>query len=299
MTQLVSSGDRPFSSELLLQLLHWRAEAIASAHLYDIESLEVDLLLEHFAGWSAGDRLLGRSPARVNWQQLNDAWRQRWRQRAPLQYIVGVATWRDLELHVSPAVLIPRPETELLIELARPDVLASPPESTWVDLGTGSGAIAIALARLRSDLSVVAVDVSAEALQIAARNVGRYALDSRVRLWQGSWFAPLQTLKGQLWGMVSNPPYIPSLDVAELQPEVARYEPHMALDGGVTGLDAIASLMQVAPEYVVSGGFWAVELMQGQARAVATALQADNRYRDIAIHADLNGIDRFVSAKIV
>ncbi|MEO1131256.1 MAG: HemK/PrmC family methyltransferase, partial [Cyanobacteria bacterium J06639_1] len=190
-------------------------------------------------------------------------------------------------------------ETELLIDLVCPQVLAAPPQSTWADLGTGSGAIAIAIARLRPDLYVEAIDLSADALQIAARNVERYGSGDRVRLHQGSWFAPLATKQGQLQGMVSNPPYIPSTDIAELQPEVARHEPHLALDGGTSGTEAIALLMKSAPDYIISGGFWAVELMQGQASEVATALERDDRYRNIAIHVDLNGIDRFVSAKIV
>lgn len=293
-------GREIATSNLLQQLQCWRAAAIARAQTEAIASVEVDRLLEYVAGWTARDRLLGRVPAeQLDWQALNTAWQRRWRERVPLHYVIGTIAWRDLELKVSPAVLIPRPETELLIDLAAPEVLAAAAESIWLDLGTGSGAIAIAVARLRPDIQVRAIDLSPDALQIARTNVQRYGLEHCVQCWQGSWFEPLTLLRGRVRGLLANPPYIPHAEIDRLQPEVCWHEPHLALDGGPSGMEAIAHLIQTAPEYVISGGFWAIELMQGQAGTVAQMLHRDGRYGAIAIHPDFSGVDRFVSARIV
>ncbi|MEM6446120.1 MAG: peptide chain release factor N(5)-glutamine methyltransferase [Cyanobacteria bacterium P01_D01_bin.123] len=281
------------------RLWAWRNDAIARARCEGIAPVEVDRLLAHFTGWTNRDRLLGSYPSEVDWLQLNSSWQRRWQERVPLHYVLGTLTWRDLDLQVSPAVLIPRPETELLVDLALPEVRAASENSLWVDLGTGSGAIAIALARERADVQVHAVDLSAEAIEVAAANVRFYELAARVQLWLGSWFEPLSSLRGQIRGVVSNPPYIPTAEINTLQPEVRQHEPHLALDGGHFGLDAIVHLIQTAPDYVMSEGFWAVELMVGQARTVTQLLQRDGRYRAIAVHPDLGGIDRFVSARIV
>ncbi len=146
------------------------------------------------------------------------------------------------------------------------------PHSHWADLGTGSGAIALGLATAFPQAQIHAVDVSPAALAIAHRNAETYGLGDRIHGHLGRWFEPLAHLAGQLSGMVSNPPYIPNADVPHLQPEVARHEPHLALDGGSDGLDCVQILIDAAPNYLVSGGLWLVELMQGQATTVAQRL---------------------------
>jgi release factor glutamine methyltransferase len=195
-------------------------------------------------------------------------------------------------------VLIPRPETELLIDLAVEAVKSYGvnPKSHWVDLGTGSGAIAIGLACALTNARVYAVDCSSEALAVARLNAENLGFESRINFYQGSWWQPLEFLKGQVSGMVSNPPYIPSSTVLTLEPEVLKHEPHLALDGGFDGLDCIRHLVETAPDYLESGGVWLVEMMAGQAVAVADMLESHGSYCKVQIFSDLAGIDRFALA---
>jgi release factor glutamine methyltransferase len=195
-------------------------------------------------------------------------------------------------------VLIPRPETEFLIDLVLAIKNSSPhlAEGHWADLGTGSGAIALGLADALPQAVIHAVDRSIEALTIAQANARSHGLSEHVQFYHGSWFEPLTPLKGKLSGMVSNPPYIPSPMIPELQPEVTCHEPHLALDGGEEGLACIRHLITTAPDYLVSGGVWLIEMMAGQAAAVMELLQAQGQYRDMQVHQDLAGVDRFALA---
>lgn len=294
MSSVLVSGDA---------LWEWQQQAKQQAIAAGIPPQEVDWLLQEFAGL---DRLSLRLETyksqtlslQVSLEALIDRWQQRLNDRVPVQYLAGVAPWRQFVLHVTPAVLIPRPETEILIDLAQSAVQSSPVLAAghWADLGTGSGAIALGLADSFPDAQVHAVDFSESALAVAQQNAKRCGLGDRIRFYHGSWFEPIAPLQGQLSGMVSNPPYIPQGMIADLQPEVARHEPHLALDGGTDGLDAVRHLIKTAPLYLRSGGLWLVELMADQAGAVADLLNAAGSYTDIQIHADLAGIDRFVMA---
>jgi release factor glutamine methyltransferase len=231
------------------------------------------------------------------WPEILDLWQQYRQQRVPLQYLVGKAPWRDWQLKVSPAVLIPRPETELIIDLVLAHTPAADRHGHWLDLGTGSGAIAIGLATILPQATIHAVDASAAALAIARENITKAGLIDRLQLYQGSWWQPLAHLAGQVQGMVSNPPYIPTALVADLQPEVALHEPHLALDGGGDGLVAIRELVTKAPDFLLPGGCWLIEMMAGQGVAVVELLQQQGQYRDIQIINDWAGLDRFVLAK--
>jgi release factor glutamine methyltransferase len=282
-----------------LELWQWRRDAKASAIAAALSPDEVDWLLQELAGL---DRLslrlesfktVGEIPLKVSLETLKQLWQQRIESRVPVQYLAGVTPWRDLELAVSPAVLIPRPETELLIDFALE--LAPDASGHWADLGTGSGAIAIGLAKAFPKARIHAVDQSAEALAIAEQNAQTLGL-SNIQFYQGSWFEPLGHLKGQLSGMISNPPYIPSQMVLELQPEVRLHEPHSALDGGVDGLDCIRELVAIAPEYLTLNGLWMIEMMSGQAELV-TELLIQNKYQKIEIRKDFAGIERFAIAR--
>jgi len=165
--------------------------------------------------------------------KLDQLWQKRLSDRLPVQYLAGSVTWRDLELQVTPAVLIPRPETELIIDIIAEHCQdAIYHNGIWVDLGTGSGAIAIALAQHFPHAEIHAVDFSESALAIAQTNAHNNR--QQVEFHHGSWFEPLAKLNLQkrLVGLVSNPPYIPSDEVLNLQPEVTQHEPHSALDGG-------------------------------------------------------------------
>ncbi|MDX2273022.1 MAG: peptide chain release factor N(5)-glutamine methyltransferase [Cyanobacteriota bacterium] len=283
------------------QLTNWRQEALANALHHGIPEEEVDILLEQGLGWSKLDRSLGRPPFGWDpylWQRIQAMWQRRLEQRIPLHYLLGYVDWRDLRLRVTPDVLIPRPETELLVDRVL-DWLETHPSAKhqpWIDLGTGSGALALALAQ--AGLTVIAVDISPAALRIAEQNGQSLGLDSRVTFLAGSWFEPLHPWRGEIGGMVANPPYIPSLLLPDLQPEVFRHEPHLALDGGTTGLNALTHLIAIAPKYLAPAAFWGVEVMAGQAAWVAAQLLQNPFYADIQIANDLAGIPRFVTAQI-
>lgn len=228
-------------------------------------------------------------------EELTKLWQKRLTEHLPVQYIVGRVSWRDFELDVSPEVLIPRPETELIIDIVQ-QANISTKESHWVDLGTGSGAIAIGLASVFPDAIIHAVDCSEGALAIAKTNGIKTGFSNQIKFYQGNWWSPLSHLRGKIQGMISNPPYIPTSQLPQLQPEVFEHEPHLALDGGTDGLDAIRYLVKTSPEYLVSGGLWLIEAMAGQATIVAEMLSRQKEYHNIKIICDLAGIERFILA---
>ena len=282
----------------------WLAAAKHDAIAHSIDEAELDWLLLAVTDL---DRLSlklrsyeRKSHIHCEWSlpTLQTKWQQRVHDRVPMQYLVGRTPWRQFELQVSPAVLIPRPETECIINYVAELVKTSPELAigNWVDLGTGSGAIAIALADLMPHASIHAVDKSKDALAIAKTNAETFGVSDRIQFYQGSWFKPLSGLKGSVSGMISNPPYIPSQDVLGLQPEVTGHEPHLALDGGIDGLDCIRHLVRFAPEYLVPSGVWMVEMMRGQMDAVVNLLRTAG-YSEIQRLRDLEGIDRFACAR--
>ncbi|KAJ4980445.1 hypothetical protein NE237_031282 [Protea cynaroides] len=238
---------------------------------------------------------------RADLDELYCLWKQRIEERRPFQYIVGCEHWRDLVLSVQEGVLIPRPETELIVDLVSGLVLEEEGlrEGIWADLGTGSGAIAIGLARILGDGGrVIATDLSPIAVSIAAFNVKRYDLQDKVEIRQGSWFEPLEDVKGELAGVVSNPPYIPSSQIVGLQAEVGRYEPRLALDGGENGMDDLLHLCEAAALMLKPGGFFAFET-NGEKQSkflldFMTQKLATNVHNLEAI-SDFCGIKRFVT----
>jgi len=222
------------------------------------------------------------------------ACRERVRRRAgrePLQYILGHCEFWSLPLQVSPAVLVPRPDTEILVEEALKRVPAG--TGRVLDVGTGSGAIALALASEKPQLQVTGLDASTEALDIARANAAALGLAARVELLAGDLFR----LPAGPWELlVSNPPYIPSGELAGLMPEVRDYEPQAALDGGRDGLDCYRALARQAPGVLVPGGWLLVEVGQGQAAAVAELFAAAGLC-EITIRDDYAGIPRVVAAR--
>lgn len=288
-----------------VELWQWFTQARLEAVVADIPVIEVDWLLQEVAGL---DKLALRLesfknrleiPLSMPLSSLATLWQQRVDARMPVQYLTGVAPWRNFLLNVSPAVLIPRPETECLIELAVAAVENSSElekAGCWADLGTGSGAIALGIADSMPAAQIHAVDYSAAALEIASYNAQKLGFEDQIQFHQGSWWEPLNFLQGQFSGMVSNPPYIPSTLISELQPEVAWHEPHLALNGGSDGLDYIRHLIDVSPLYLRPGGIWLIEMMAGQAPVVAELLRQQGSYCQIQIFSDLAGIDRFALA---
>ena len=287
----------------------WYDRQLVAAKQYDVSVYELDWLILRIANLDKLDLRL-RSPnisQKITSEiliNLDDLWQKRISDRIPVQYLTGSVTWRDLELKVTPAVLIPRPETELIIDIIAENCqYPIYQQGIWVDLGTGSGAIAIALAKhfLETKTQVYAIDYSEAALEIAKLNALNNGQNTyqQIHFYHGSWFEPLAklNLENKLTGLVSNPPYIPSIEVLNLQPEVTNHEPYLALDGGNDGLDAIHELVNTAPTYLISGGFWIVEMMTGQAEKVRSLLIANGNYTNIHLHQDYAGIERFISAQ--
>ncbi|KAE8734806.1 putative protein phosphatase 2C 6-like [Hibiscus syriacus] len=256
---------------------------------------------------SNNENLDVRVALRAPLEEIYCVWRQRIEERRPFQYVVGCEHWRDLVLSVQEGVLIPRPETEMIIELVEDVALNNSPELAqgfWADLGTGSGAIAIAAARaLRSHVNgdagcrVIATDLSPVAVAVATSNVQRYGLQDVVEVRKGSWFEPLKDVKGELSGVLSNPPYIPSDDISGLQAEVGRHEPTLALDGGASGINDLLQLIDGVASMLKPGGFFAFETNGGkQCKFLVDYIQNEKpgRFRDINIVSDFAGIQRFV-----
>lgn len=216
------------------------------------------------------------------------------RQGIPLAYAVGKAAFRHLTLHVDRRVLIPRPETELLVDLA---LAATAGRGRIADIGTGSGAIALALASEGQFDAVVGTDISPEALAVAMANLATIpaVARSRVSFRAGDLCAPL--LGERFAAVVSNPPYIADVERAELPSSVRDWEPACALFGGPDGMDVIDRLLRDAPDVVAAGGFLLLEVDVRRAALVAARAEHGGRWSDVQIRPDLTGRDRFVVAR--
>lgn len=218
--------------------------------------------------------------------------------REPLQYILGTQEFCGLEFEVSPTVLIPRPETERLIrELIR----RLPPgkNPTLVDVGTGSGCLAVTLARSVRNGKVKAIDLSASALETAKRNARRHGMEASITWLEGDLLAPLagMSLERSVTAIVSNPPYIREADWPTLQPEVRLYEPRAALIGGPRGTEFHERLLDEAIPFLIPGGLLVMEMGQGQSAALHARVESMAAYRSVDVVRDEAGIDRVFIAK--
>jgi release factor glutamine methyltransferase len=219
----------------------------------------------------------------------------------PLQYVLGRWGFRQLDLFVDNRVLIPRPETEQVVEAALAELLRLPgPDPVVVDLGTGSGAIALSLALEARTGVVWATDESADALAVARANLaglgGRAA--AKVRLAQGSWWAALPSeLLARVTLAVSNPPYVSSEEMKTLPAEVADWEPHSALDAGPTGLEDLAVIIAGAPGWLARPASLVAELAPHQSGA-AIELARSAGFTPVEVRTDLAGRDRILVARL-
>jgi len=215
--------------------------------------------------------------------------------REPLQYLLGWEEFHGLRLAVTPDVLVPRPETEGLVAWAL-EALAERPEPVVADLGTGSGAIACAIAQAAPRAEVLAVELSGGALAVASRNVRALGLAARVRLLAGDLFAPLGSIPASLDLVVTNPPYLPSAVIASLPPEVSRHEPRAALDGGPDGLAVIRRIVAGAPAVLRPAGLLLMEIGEEQAGPVASLMAAEG-FSGIRARRDLHGVERYIGGR--
>jgi release factor glutamine methyltransferase len=245
--------------------------------------LDAELLLAHVLGVSRERLFLDRDLAVAGSQirAFQDLVRRRAVDRAPVAYLLGTRGFRHLDLAVDPRVLVPRPETELLVEVG----LELPRGARVLDVGTGSGAIALALADERPDLDITATDVDEDALAVARENARRLGLD--VTFAAGDLLEPVD---GAFDAVLSNPPYIPAGDRAALPPDVREHEPARALFAGSDGLGVYRRLV---PQAAAAAPLVALEVGAGQADAVARLLR-DAGLGCLEVRADLAGIDRVV-----
>jgi release factor glutamine methyltransferase len=215
---------------------------------------------------------------------------------SPLQYITGFKEFMGLEFAVAPGVLIPRPETEILVEHAALYLSGLNKPRSVLDLGTGSGAIAVCLARLVENVKVYAIDLSETALKTAEGNACRLKVADKITFLKGDLLEPLKDSKfdGLVFDViVSNPPYIPSGDMSELPADV-RMEPETALNGGMDGLDFYRCIIPEALRFLAYGGMLAFEVGAGQAQTVAQIMR-DHKYFNINVIKDFSGFERVVS----
>jgi release factor glutamine methyltransferase len=211
----------------------------------------------------------------------------------PVAYITGERAFWTIDLRVNPQVLIPRPETERLVEVALTVLKAAKrPCPRVLDLGTGSGAIALALAAEVPQGYFLALDRSVGALQTARENQRRNAIAARIDYLAADWCTAISAHKGPFDLIVSNPPYIAAGAIDSLQTEVSRFEPRVALDGGPDGLDSLRRIFDQAAARLVPGGYLMVEIGADQGQAVSDLAAARNDFEGIEIHADYAGLDR-------
>ncbi|MFD0714886.1 peptide chain release factor N(5)-glutamine methyltransferase [Paenibacillus sp. GCM10027626] len=259
-----------------------------------------ELLMQHLLG-------LERSGLLRDWRERFPEerfakwanWIGRKAEGEPVQYIIGEQWFYGLPFQVTPAVLIPRPETELLVEavLAEADRLwPAPARPVVLDVGTGSGAIGVTLAVQRPQWELIVSDLSPDALSVARLNAQRHGVAGQLTFVQGDLLQPFVQSQQRIDVLVSNPPYIPAADILELQPEVRDFEPLMALDGGEDGLNPYRAIIKQLDGLADVPRIVAFELGQGQAEAVARLLRNCEKWRDIKIISDYAGIKRHVMA---
>jgi release factor glutamine methyltransferase len=256
----------------------------------DTPVLDARLLLEAGAGVSRLEIVTDpRRPLSAADVQAVDALTKRREAREPVAHIVGRKHFWTLEFAVNQHVLVPRPETEFVVEAALQAIAYDAPARV-LDLGTGSGAILLTILKERPNATGVGVDISPDALAVARANAEELGISNRVDLRDGDWD---EGIEGVFDFIASNPPYIASNEIAGLAPEVARYEPRLALDGGADGLNAYRAITKALPRLLKPGGAFALEVGHDQAEAVALLVQ-DQGLRTSEPRRDLAGIPRVV-----
>lgn len=220
--------------------------------------------------------------------------------REPVAYIVGIKEFWSMELAVTQDVLIPRPETECLVETALdllPEASNSNPmlkPKRILELGTGSGAITLALASMRPNHMFFASDRSMNAVKLAQKNVKHHGLDKTINCFCADWFRALKNNSGKFDMIISNPPYIPTQIIAKLHPEVYQYEPISAIDGEQDGLGSLKHIINKAHQYLNQQGRLLLEIGHDQKNAIQKIIENCNMYKDVIFSKDYSGYDRIV-----
>jgi release factor glutamine methyltransferase len=269
------------------------ATARLSAAGIDSARLDAEVLLAHALGMGRTTLFIRlRDPVAPDTASRLETLLRRRERREPVAYLTGEQEFWSLRFEVSPDVLIPRPETELLVELALRELPIDQPLRV-LDIGTGSGCIAVAIAHERPSVHVTAVDVSAAALAVALRNAAAHGVTARMTFIESDLFAALPT-DARFDVIASNPPYLAPSDA--VSPELAS-EPHNALYAGADGLDIIRRLIVAAPERLQPHGRLLIEIGQGQSDAVLTLVRAAGFTAEVV--PDLAGIPRVLDARCI
>lgn len=252
------------------RLLTWTTNHFAKQG-FESPRLDAELLLAHAQGckrielYTRFDEVAEES-VRASFRELVS----KRLEGCPVAYLLGFKEFFSLEFEVSPAVLIPRPDTETLVLAA---LEAATPNCSIFEIGTGSGAVAVSLARHLPSARIVATDLSAEALEIALRNAERHGVACRIRFLQGDLFQPLDA-EARFDLIVSNPPYIPSAEIETLSRTVRDFEPRTALDGGPDGLDVIRRIVVESPRFLKPGGWLLLEAAPNQHAEAAKLMES-------------------------
>jgi release factor glutamine methyltransferase len=258
----------------------------------DEAAIDAEVLARHVLGWDrAGLITRGREAASRGFDEAFAALVRRRVQREPVAMIVGHREFWGLEFEVTPDVLVPRPDTEFVVDTAID--LAGTGAVRIVDVGTGSGCIAVSLAVALPSATVVAVDISPAALTVARRNAERHRVRERMTFVESNL---LERVSGAADLIVSNPPYIATQASSTLPPEVVRYEPHQALFGGEDGLDAIRRLLDTAAAHLAPMGRLVIEFGYAQEPDVV-ALAAEKGWRVVSVRQDLQRIPRVIALR--
>jgi len=257
-----------------------------------------DVLLDCIGGISSSDiNLITLNPhgtlhLKKKLEYLESRWDDHLLKSCPIQYLCGITFWRDLKLKVTNKVLIPRPETELIVDIVFNIFRSKSERLFFAELGTGSGAISIALAMAYPMSNGVATDIDQDALEIATKNFINSSKQSNLKFYCGNWWSPLESFKGKLDLAISNPPYIPKDIYEKLPKEVKNFEPKVALLGGEDGLKHIREIIQKAPFFLKEKGWLILENHYDQGEKVKQLL-LKNKFTAIENVKDLSDIGRF------
>ena len=276
------------------EFLFWKKKQLSKGG--DQQSFAV--LLDCIGGISNSDLYLislnseGNLHLKKNLEFLESIWNEHLLKSCPIQYLCGITFWRDLKLKVTNKVLIPRPETELIVDIVFNIFRKKSEKLFFAELGTGSGAISIALALAYPMWEGIATDIDQHVLDVANKNFINSSKQSNLKFYCGHWWTPFENFKGKLDLVISNPPYIPKETYEKLPKEVKNYEPKIALLGGEDGLKHTREIILKAPLFLREGGWLILENHFDQGEKVKKLL-IKNKFKSVEIVNDLSGIGRF------
>jgi len=283
----------------ILELIKWTTDYFTS-HAIDSPRTTAELFLTHVLNIRRIDLYLQYDRPLISSElETFKSLIKRRILKEPVAYILGHKEFWSMDFKVTSDVLVPRPETECLVEAASSHLLETGGGNVKkvLDLGTGSGAIILALASQFPDYLFFASDLSVNALKVASENAHRHGFEKRVHFVSGDWLYPFRNDTGFFDLIVSNPPYIRSDDIEKLQPEVCNYEPRMALESGKDGLDAIRLIVKQAHTYLKHEGYLLLEIDHDQRNNVQDIIYQTDQYREVSFSKDYSGYDRVVEMK--